>query len=121
MLGAVRVFIGFNVTLFTQFFVGTRGMPRRYATYVDEFHLLHQISTVGSFILATGFFVHLFTFIHSLVAGKPAPANPWGGLTLEWEVESPPIEHNFHETPHVDTDPYNFPEIDRSAASGAHH
>ena len=108
MLGAVLVFIGFNVTFFTQFFLGTRGMPRRYATYVDEFHLLHQISTVGSFILATGFFVHLFTFIHSLVAGKPAPANPWGGLTLEWEVESPPIEHNFHHEPILRHGPYDF-------------
>jgi len=108
MLGGVLVFIGFNVTFFTQFFLGTRGMPRRYATYVDEFHTLHQISTAGSFILLIGFLVHLFTFIHSLVAGRPAPQNPWGGLSLEWTVESPPIEHNFHHEPIVTHGPYDF-------------
>ena len=37
------VFVGFNVTFFTQFFLGTHGMPRRYASYVEEFQLLHQI------------------------------------------------------------------------------
>ncbi len=108
MIGAVLVFIGFNITFFTQFFLGTRGMPRRYATYVDEFQTLHQISTLGSFILLVGFLVHLFTFIHSLVAGRPAPANPWGGLSLEWTVESPPIEHNFHKEPIVTHGPYDF-------------
>ena len=35
----VLVFIGFNVTFFTQFFLGTQGMPRRYASYVDDFQL----------------------------------------------------------------------------------
>ncbi len=106
--GAVLVFVGFNITFFTQFFLGTQGMPRRYATYVTEFQDLHRISTIGSLVLAAGFFVHLFTFLHSLVAGRPAPANPWGGLTLEWEVESPPIEHNFHHEPIVRHGPYDF-------------
>jgi cytochrome c oxidase subunit 1 len=108
MLGGILVFIGFNVTFFTQFFLGTRGMPRRYATYVPEFQHLHQISTIGAFIILAGFLTHLFVFIHSLVAGKKAPANPWGGLTLEWEVESPPIEHNFHHEPIVTHGPYDF-------------
>jgi len=107
-IGAVLVFVGFNVTFFTQFFMGTQGMPRRYATYVETFEVWHRVSTVGSFILAAGFFVHLFNFLHSLVAGRPAPANPWGGLTLEWEAESPPIEHNFHHEPIVTHGPYDF-------------
>jgi hypothetical protein len=37
-----------------------------------------------------GFLVHLFVFIHSLVAGRKAPKNPWGGLTLEWEPTARP-------------------------------
>ncbi len=110
-IGCLLVFVGFNVTFFTQFFLGTQGMPRRYASYVDEFTLLHQISTYGSYILALGFFVHLGTFIHSLFLGPKAPQNPWGGLTLEWETETPPIEHNFHEEPVVTHGPYDFDEV----------
>ncbi|HRQ71834.1 MAG TPA: cbb3-type cytochrome c oxidase subunit I [Phycisphaerales bacterium] len=108
MLGCALVFIGFNVTFFTQFFLGTQGMPRRYASYVDEFQFLHQVSTVGSWFLLIGFLVHLGTFIHSLVAGPKAPPNPWGGLTLEWETESPPIEHNFHHEPILKHGPYDY-------------
>jgi len=111
IVGALLVFVGFNVTFFTQFFLGTRGMPRRYASYIDEFQTLHQVSTIGSWILALGFLVHLFVFLHSLVAGRKAPPNPWGGLTLEWETESPPTEHNFHHEPLVKHGPYDFDTV----------
>ena len=108
MVGAVLVFIGFNMTFFIQFFLGTQGMPRRYATYVDEFTTMHQISTVGSLILALGMVVHLVVFIVSLVAGKKAPKNPWGGLTFEWETDSPPLEHNFAHEPVIVHGPYDY-------------
>ncbi|MBY0112179.1 MAG: cbb3-type cytochrome c oxidase subunit I [Phycisphaerales bacterium] len=107
-IGAFTVFIGFNVTFFTQFFLGTQGMPRRYASYIDDYQIYHVISTVGSYILLLGFLIHLFVFLHSLVAGRKAPANPWGGLTLEWEATSPPDEHNFHHEPIVRHGPYDF-------------
>jgi len=38
-------------------------------------------------------------------------------VTLEWQTASPPIEHNFHDQPHVYTSPYDFPEIDKSAGN----
>ncbi|MEO0511927.1 MAG: cbb3-type cytochrome c oxidase subunit I [Planctomycetota bacterium] len=107
-IGCALVFVGFNITFFSQFFLGTRGMPRRYASYVDEFQLLHVISTVGSFVLLLGFLVHLFTFLHSLFAGDKAHANPWGGLTMEWESDTPPDEHNFHHEPVCKHGPYDF-------------
>jgi cytochrome c oxidase subunit 1 len=135
MFGAILVFIGFNVTFFTQFFLGARGMPRRYASYIPEFHTLHVVSTVGSWILLAGFLTHLLVFLHSLAVGKKAPANPWGGLTLEWEAASPPIEHNFEHEPIVTHGPYDFettvpPHWDPKdypipaenlAAAGSHH
>ncbi len=108
LTGAVLVFIGFNVTFFTQFFLGTQGMPRRYASYVDEFQTLHQISTVGSWILLAGFLIEAAALIQSLINGPKAPPNPWGGLTLEWTTESPPIEHNFHHEPIIKHGPYDF-------------
>ena len=111
LLGCVLVFVGFNVTFFTQFFLGTQGMPRRYASYIDEFQTLHQISTVGSFILAAGMFVHLANFIHSLIAGAKSPGNPWGGLTLEWYADCPPEEHNFAHEPILTHGPYDYYDV----------
>ena len=111
VIGAWLVFIGFNVTFFIQFFLGTQGMPRRYATYLEEYQLMHQISTMGSWILLAGFLVHLAVFVQSLVAGKKATANPWGGLTFEWYAESPPLEHNFAHEPVITHGPYDFDEV----------
>ena len=83
-VGWLLVFVGFNLTFFPQFIMGSQGMPRRYANYVEEFQIYHQLSTVGSWVLALGFVIHLLTFIHSLVAGPKADPNPHGALTLEW-------------------------------------
>jgi cytochrome c oxidase subunit 1 len=33
--------------------------------------------------------------------GEAAPGDPWDGRTLEWSVESPTPEYNFHEVPVV--------------------
>ena len=50
------IFIGFNVTFFIQFIMGSKGMPRRYYSYVPEFQVYHIISTVGSWFVAIGFY-----------------------------------------------------------------
>ncbi len=121
ILGSLLVFVGFNLTFFPQFMLGSRGMPRRYASYDAEFEGLHALSTYGSWILALGLTWTAVYLIASFWTGKKAAANPWGAASLEWATQSPPIEHNFHETPHVDADPYNFKEIDRSQAAAGHH
>jgi cytochrome c oxidase subunit 1 len=111
-MGFWLVFIGFNVTFMPQFIMGVHGMPRRYASYVDEFVIYHQISTIGSFILLAGFLVHLFNFIHSLAAGPKAPPNPWGGLSLEWtDAGSPPTHHNFTHEPVATHGPYDYDDV----------
>ena len=103
----VLVFIGFNVTFFTQFMLGSHGMPRRYYDYQPEFTTYHLISTIGSYIMAAGFFLTAMYLIHSLFFGRKAPANPWGGRSLEWQCTSPPPHDNFKTTPKVG-DCYDF-------------
>jgi cytochrome c oxidase subunit 1 len=109
-IGALLVFVGFNVTFFTQFMMGSKGMPRRYFNYPPEFEVYHVISSIGSYVLAIGLFVTLGYLVHSLVAGRRAPNNPWGAATLEWQAASPPDHYNFTSEPVVD-DPYNYEPI----------
>ena len=103
----IIIFIGFNVTFFTQFFLGSQGMPRRYYDYQPEFQVYHVISTIGSYIMASGFLLTAYCLITSLFSGKKAAANPWGGGSLEWQCASPPPHDNFATQPSVG-DCYDF-------------
>ncbi len=102
------IFFGFNMTFFVQFMMGTKGMPRRYYNYLEQFQTLHIISTVGSWALFLGFLLMAFYLFKSLRSGLPAPSNPWGGLTLEWRAESPPVLENFDHQQVVTHDPYDY-------------
>lgn len=102
------VFIGFNWVFFPQFILGSKGMPRRYYSYLDQFKTLHQFSTSGTWVLGLGFLIMFFYMLHSVFKGKRAPENPWGGKTLEWQTASPPIHHNFEGQIVVDSGPYNY-------------
>ena len=113
-VSAILVFIGFNVTFFSQFVAGTRGMPRRYYTYAEQYETWQQLSTIGSWILTLGLFIAAGALLHSLFRGEDSTHNPWDGVSLEWETATPPIEHNFHGQPVCDKGPYDFPEIDHS-------
>jgi cytochrome c oxidase subunit 1 len=109
------IFIGFNVTFLPQFVMGSRGMPRRYFDYIPRFEIFHQISSIGAYIMAVGFLIMGAYLVHSLLKGKKAPSNPWGGRTMEWtSTSSPPSLHNFHYIPVVIRHPYDFhrPEAD---------
>ena len=106
-IGFWFVFIGFNATFLPQFVIGSQGMPRRYYTYPAEYQWGHVISTYGAFIMAAGFVIMALYLAHSIVAGKKAPRNPWGGNSLEWHCQSPPLHANFDEQPTV-RDCYHF-------------
>jgi cytochrome c oxidase subunit 1 len=118
-LACVLIFIGFNVTFFTQFVMGSRGMPRRYYNYLPEFTTYHQISTLGSYIMGIGFLIVAVYLLQSLFAGKPAPANPWGSATLEWQTPSPPPHDNFASTPTAG-DPYDVAAWVEDPATGGY-
>ena len=107
-LAAMTIFLGFNLTFFPQYILGYLGMPRRYAGYPPEFHVLNVLSTAGASILAVGYALPLAYLLWSLRYGERASANPWGGTTLEWTTSSPPPEHNFEHTPIVTHGPYDY-------------
>ncbi len=96
-------FIGYNLTFFTQFMLGSHGMPRRYATYPADagFQTYHIVSSIGSYLMAIAFFMMAWYFLASLFGNRRASANPWGGRSLEWQCTSPPPFDNFSEQPAV--------------------
>jgi cytochrome c oxidase subunit 1 len=107
-IAALVLFIGFNTLYFPMFVLGWQGMPRRYYDYLPHYQPLHVVSTVGSWILATGILLMLFNLLRSLRTGKKAGDNPWGGTTLEWKTTSPPPTENFEKILEVTTGPYNY-------------
>src|SRR5579883_1781760 len=111
-IGCGLVFWGFNQTFLTQFFLGSKGMPRRYYNYLDQYQPLHAFSTYGSWILGAGLFLTAINLLASLRKPYDAPDNPWGGTTLEWKTSSPPITHNFEDQPVLERAPYDYrPEV----------
>jgi len=95
------LFMGFNLTFFPQHFIGLLGMPRRVFTYSEELGLggLNMLSTAGGYLTGVGVLLFLWNVLRTRKQVADAPANPWGAATLEWATESPPVEHNFNNTP----------------------
>ncbi len=108
MLSAALVFAGFFVTFFPQFLLGNAGMPRRYFNYPPQFQVLHIVSTVGSWVLATGLILTAFYFLWALRWGASAGPNPWGSRSFEWRTASPPPKHNFSREPPFEIGPYDY-------------
>jgi cytochrome c oxidase subunit 1 len=108
-IAAAIIFIGFNLTFFPQFILGYLGMPRRYASYANEFQVLNVMSTAGASILGLGYMLPLIYLGWAWFKGPKAPQNPWRAKGLEWEnAPSPPPTFNF-EVPPVVTEPaYNY-------------
>ncbi len=110
--------IGFMMLYFTMFILGYEGMPRRYYDYLPQFHTLHVVATVGSWVLISGIILMLTNLFIALRKGKPAGNNPWGGLTLEWQTQSPPPFENFDYTPEVIYGPYDYEHFDEIINNG---
>ncbi|MGA9752365.1 MAG: cbb3-type cytochrome c oxidase subunit I [Acidobacteriota bacterium] len=107
-IGWALLFTGFNLLYFTMFVLGVMGMPRRYAFYLPRFQTPHVIATVGSWIMIAGILVVFTNLIVSVFKGEKAGENPWGGVTLEWQIPSPPPTENFLEPPTIPEKAYDF-------------
>ena len=105
------MFVGLNVLYLAMQIVGIQGMPRRYYDYLPEFTDLNRLATVGSWVLAIGLVMMFANLFYSIRRGSVVGSNPWGGVSLEWQIPSPPPTDNFGEhDPIVTHGPYDFKE-----------
>ncbi|HJW81806.1 MAG TPA: hypothetical protein VJ396_06130 [Acidiferrobacterales bacterium] len=65
-------------------------LPLAFAFQLPRLESMHQLMTMGAFIILAGALVAPYNWIHGIVAGEKAPANPWGSNSLEWTTASPP-------------------------------
>ena len=70
--------------------LGYDGMPRRYAEYLPQYTSLHQVTTVGAFLLFLGGVIFVWNMIQSWFEGpKIEGSDPWNLrennlVTQEW-------------------------------------
>jgi cytochrome c oxidase subunit 1 len=101
-------FIFFNATFGPMHILGLQGMPRRVATYAGKFADLNLFISIASFALGLSTLIFLYNMVTSWRGGPRAVANPWRGLTLEWQVASPAPIFNFDRVPTVVGGPYEY-------------
>ncbi len=94
-IGLVLFFIGFITLYGPMFYLGFKGMPRRYYDYDEVFHAGNIISTMGSWVLYSGLAIIIINLFSSLKSGSKAPSDPWGGKTLEWTSSFPSSGRKF--------------------------
>jgi cytochrome c oxidase subunit I len=100
--------ISFNVTFAPMHLIGIQGMPRRVADYSSQFATWNLIITIASFALGLSTLIFVYNMIASWRGGPRTTSNPWRGLTLEWQVSSPPPIFNFETMPTIVGGPYEY-------------
>ncbi|NJO77436.1 MAG: cytochrome c oxidase subunit I [Cyanobacteria bacterium RM1_2_2] len=101
-------FIGTQLNFLPMHPAGLMGMPRRVASYDPEFAFWNVLASLGGFLLGMSTLPFILNMVSSWIQGKPAPANPWRAIGLEWLVSSPPPVENFEEIPVVIAEPYGY-------------
>ncbi len=110
-IGSVLTGIGFLFHYVPMFILGMQGMPRRYYDYLPKYETGNFLAGIGGYILCAGILIMFMNLLLSFRQRVPAPADPWGGTTLEWTVPSPPPVHNFIEPPQIMDFPYDFSKV----------
>jgi cytochrome c oxidase subunit I len=101
-------FVFFNLTFAPMHILGLQGMPRRVATYASQFSDLNLLISIASFALGASTLIFVYNMVTSWRGGTRAVGNPWRGLTIEWQVSSPPPVFNFDRIPTVVGGPYEY-------------
>ncbi|KAB2888296.1 MAG: cytochrome c oxidase subunit I [Desulfobulbaceae bacterium] len=107
-IGAVLTAVGFVFHYVPMLILGLQGMPRRYYDYLPQYETGNFLAGFGGYLLIAGMVIMFVNLFVSLRNPRMAPADPWGGTTLEWTIPSPPPMENFVETPVIPDFPYDF-------------
>lgn len=97
------IFTGFNVTFLPMHLTGLMGMPRRVFTYPESagWGTLNLISTLGAFVIATGFAVFVYDMLRPKSRQGQIPRNPWGAGTLEFAHDIPEEAWGVRSVPYI--------------------
>jgi len=76
-LAAILIFLGINISFFTQLLVGVRGLPRRFFNFPDEFLCESKVSSVGAYVLILGMIILVSYLVHSLRSGRFTQDDSW--------------------------------------------
>ncbi|HIF05271.1 MAG TPA: hypothetical protein EYQ80_07840 [Candidatus Poseidoniales archaeon] len=116
ILHFITAFTTFNMIFWPMHRLGIQGMMRRQHTYfltTDAYGALppeaadwNMMITVAAFLFFASNLILVYNMISSGLRGAKAPADPWGGWSLEWTTSSPP--------PTPSHDPDNLPVLDMS-------
>jgi cytochrome c oxidase subunit 1 len=100
--------IFFNLTFAPMHIIGIEGMPRRVADYALQFATWNLLISFASWALGLSTLIFVYNMVVSWRGGPRAVANPWRGMTLEWQVSSPPPIFNFDSLPTIVGGPYEY-------------
>jgi cytochrome c oxidase subunit 1 len=117
-IAATLVTGGFMLHYVPMFVLGLQGMPRRYYDYLPQYAAGNFFAGFGALFMIAGIILMMGNLFASLRSERAAASNPWGGVTLEWTIPSPPPLHNFEKEPEVPGYPYDFSKI-TAAGSGS--
>jgi cytochrome c oxidase subunit 1 len=103
------MFVFFNLTFFPLFAAGMLGMPRRVSNYNAALHTLNVFVSISAFCLGASMLLFLGNLVWTQILRRvPAGSNPWHSLSLEWQLPSPVLVHNFDRIPTITSDPYGY-------------
>ena len=68
---------------------------------LKNFKYIIKYPQLGSWFIGIRIYCHVVLPSSIIRRGEKGTDNPWGALTLEWTIPSPPAYHAFNDTPIV--------------------